>query len=86
MTQLTVSDGFLIPCPLCGHKYAPGHEGVPFSREAYHLHAAAIGLLAALYTINANAAESAEWIRRVASDAIARAVPSHSHRITHTET
>jgi len=35
--------------------------------------AAAPDLLAALYKIDANAAESVEWIRRVAREAIAKA-------------
>jgi hypothetical protein len=57
-----------------------------YSREADHnkrrspeadanarLIAAAPELLAALYTIQANAAESADWIRRHTSEAIAKA-------------
>lgn len=38
-----------------------------------HLIAAAPELLAALHKLSANAAESAEWIRRVADEAIAKA-------------
>jgi hypothetical protein len=43
------------------------------SQADARLIAAAPDLLAALYKIDANAAESVEWIRRVAREAIAKA-------------
>lgn len=63
------------PCEL-SPRYSVYHNGplVYCDRgEDAHLIAAAPDLLAALQKIDANAAESVEWIRRVAREALAKA-------------
>ncbi len=66
-----VDPGEVVPageCPECGGL------AVPFDEANARLIAAAPELLAALHKISANAAESAEWVRRVADEAIAKAI------------